>query len=219
MSALFADRTEAGRQLAKKLTAWAERNDVIVLALPRGGLPVAYEIAKFLNATMDLMLVRKLGVPGNEELALGALALPDIVVYNRDVIRSLSLQQGDIDLIIAKETLELRRRNRLYRNDEPPPDLKQKIVILADDGVATGANMRAAIMAALQQDPQQVIAAFPVGSPDTVEMLKNVANDVVCAQIVQPLFGVSQAYENFPQLEDADVLHYLDIARQFGKNH
>jgi len=217
MKAVFCDRADAGRQLAKKLSAWAERKDVIVLALPRGGVPVAFEIVEFLNAPMDLMLVRKLGVPKNEELAMGALALPDIAVYNRDVISSLSIPQSDIDLMIVKETMELRRRNRLYRNDEPPPDLRQKIVILVDDGAATGANMRAAIMAARQQMPQQVIAALPVASPDTIDMLKQYADEVVCADTTQPLFAVGQAYESFPQLEDAEVLRYLEKSRKWGR--
>ncbi len=217
MCAAFSDRADAGRQLAKTLSAWAGREDAIVLALPRGGVPVAYEIAAFLNAPLDLMLVRKLGVPGNEELAMGALALPDIVVYNRDVIASLSIPQSDIDQKIAKETMELRRRNKLYRNDEPPPDLNQKIVILTDDGAATGANMRAAIMAARQQNPQQVIAALPVASPETVQMLKQYADEVICVNVALPLFAVGQAYENFPQLGDEEVLHILGKSRRWGK--
>ena len=219
MTALFHDRRDAGKQLAKKLSIWAERDDVIVLALPRGGVPVAFEVGQALCAPLDLMLVRKLGTPGQEEVAMGAIALPDVRVFNHDVIRNVAISQEYIDMIVEKEFKELLRRNHHYRNDEPPPDLKDKIVILVDDGVATGANMRAAINASLQQNPFQIVAAFPTASGEAVEMLKGYADDIVCLYVLEPFFGVGQAYDNFSQVEDNEVLALLEKSRHWGKGH
>jgi putative phosphoribosyl transferase len=219
MIKLFHDRREAGKHLARTLSLWVERDDVIVLALPRGGVPVAFEVAKALNAPLDLMLVRKLGVPGHEELAMGALALPDICVLNHDVIQSALVPQEDIDRVIAEESEELSRRNRLYRNNEPPPNLKDKIVILVDDGVATGATMRAAVEAVAQQQPFRIVVAVPVASVQAIDMLKQHANDTVYLHAPSPFFGVGNFYDDFSQTTDEEVMTLLEQARHWGKGH
>lgn len=161
-SALFDNRRDAGIRLAKILSPFKGQDNVIVLALPRGGVPVGYEIAQKLHAPLDLMLVRKLGVPGQEELAMGAVALPDIRVFNRNIVESYGLTKGDIDFAVEQEKKELMRRNKLYRQDRPQPNLKDKIVILVDDGIATGADMRAAIDAVRHQKPLRIVVAVPV---------------------------------------------------------
>ncbi len=212
----FNDRREAGKQLVESLTEWAGRDDVIVLALPRGGVPVAFEVAKALHAPLDLMLVRKLGLPGHEELALGAIALPGIRVFNHDVIRSFGVPEEAIDAIIEKEEAELERRNRAYRSGLPQPDLKGRTVILVDDGMATGANMRAAVSAVEQQSPAQIVVAVPVCSIDARDHLARRANIVVCLQAPELFFGVGQAYENFDQTTDEEVLSLLSEAAQWG---
>jgi len=217
MTPLFHDRREAGKYLAKKLSSYMERDDVIVLALPRGGVPVAFEVAQALRAPLDLMLVRKLGVPGQEELAMGALAMPNICVFNHDVILSAQVAQEEIDLVIAKETAELLRRNRFYRGGEPPPNLKDRTVILVDDGAATGATMHAAISAVVQQWPLRVIAAMPVASKEAYEMLRQQADEIVCPHALAPFFGVSRFYEEFGQTTDEEVLELLEHARHWGK--
>ena len=200
---------EAGKILAKKLSAYRSNDNVIVLALPRGGVPVAYEVAKALHAPFDLMLVRKLGVPGQEEVALGAIALPDICALNASIIKNSSVSQEDVDRVIEEETKELLRRNRIYRNDAPPPILKDKIVILIDDGMATGADMRAALMAARMQKPLQIVVAVPIAPKDTLLELQQSADDVVCLYTPLPFFAVGQAYEDFSQTSDDEVLALL----------
>ena len=219
MTILFHDRHDAGRHLANKLSPWLERDDVIVLALPRGGVPVGFEVARTLHAPLDTMLVRKLGLPGQEELAMGALALPDICVFNHDVIQSAAVPQEAIDRVVEKETEELHRRNRLYRQNEPPPDLRNRIIILVDDGAATGANMRAAISAAAQQRPARIVVALPVASTQAFEMLKQHADDVVCLHRPAMFLGVGQAYGDFSQTSDGEVLELLEKARHWGKGH
>lgn len=220
MTILFQDRRDAGRHLAEKLSPWlAGRDNTIVLALPRGGVPVGFEIARALHAPLDLMLVRKLGLPGQEELAMGALALPDICVFNRDVIQSAAVSQEDIDKVVAEQSGELQRRNRLYRRNEPPPNLKDRIVVLVDDGAATGADMRAAIGAAAQQHPMRIIAAVPVASAQAFEMLRQQADDVICLHKPAMFFGVGQAYEDFSQTTDEEVLTLLEQSRHEGKGH
>ena len=219
MTPIFYDRREAGRQLAAKLEIFAERDGVIVLALPRGGVPVAYEIAEFLHAPLDLMLVRKLGVPGHEELALGAIALPDICVFNHDVIRSAGVAEEDIDRVVAEESIELMRRNRLYRGGEPPPNLKDHIVILVDDGVATGATMHAAVIAVQQQQPFRIVVAVPVASQEAYEALTRQADEVICLHAPAFFLGVGRFYEDFGQTSDEEVLALLEKARHWGKGH
>src|SRR5438309_1915033 len=173
----FRNRNEAGRLLAKKLTAYANRPDVLVLALPRGGVPVAYEVARALHAPLDIFLVRKLGVPGHEELAMGAIATGGVRVLNEDVVRSLGIPGGEIDAVAAEEQRELERREREYRGSRPAPDVRDRTVILIDDGLATGSTMRAAVAALRQQHPARIVVAVPVGAPDTCDEFKAEADE------------------------------------------
>src|SRR5438552_139077 len=163
---LFHDRFEAGSVLAEKLARYGDRPDVIILALPRGGVPVAFEVARVLHAPLDIFLVRKLGIPGHEELAMGALATGGVRVLNEDVVRALRVPDAVIDSVTAMEQRELQRRERSYRGDRSPPDVRDKTVILVDDGLATGSTMRAAVAALRRQQPRRIIVAVPVGSPD-----------------------------------------------------
>jgi predicted phosphoribosyltransferase len=168
----FRNRNEAGRLLANKLTAYANRPDVLVLALPRGGVPVAYEVARALGAPLDVFVVRKLGVPGHEELAMGAIATGGVRVLNDQIVQRLRIPEYIVDAVAAREQPELRRRERLYRGGRPPPQVRGRTVILVDDGLATGATMRAAIMALRQLQPARIVVAIPTGSPETCEELK-----------------------------------------------
>jgi predicted phosphoribosyltransferase len=168
----FRNRTDAGRQLAEKLAAYANRPDVQVLALPRGGVPVGCEVARALGAPLDVFLVRKLGVPGYEELAMGAVATGGVRVLNDEIVRGLGISDHEIDAVVARELQELARRERLYRGDRTPPDVAGRTVILVDDGLATGATMRAAVAALRQQKPARIVIAVPTASPDTSEALK-----------------------------------------------
>src|SRR4051794_31523068 len=164
---IFADRREAGRFLASKLTEYADRPDVLVLALPRGGVPVAYEVARALHAPLDVFLVRKLGLPGREELAMGALASGDVIVLNENLVRGLRIPKDVLNAVIASERKELQRRERIYRGDRPPPDVRDRTVILVDDGLATGSTMRAAVAALRRQGPASIVVAVPIGAPET----------------------------------------------------
>lgn len=205
----FANRTEAGKMLAEALSAYIGRRDILILALPRGGVPVACEVAKILLAPMDLWLVRKLGVPGQEELALGALAAKNVCVLNQEVIDLLSIDQAAIDRVISREQAELERRNRLYRHGRPPPDAGGKIVIIIDDGLATGATMRAAIASLRQADAARIIVAVPVGAVSTCRKIKKEADELVCLYMPEPFYGVGQWYSDFSQTSDEDVLTLL----------
>src|SRR6201996_8534494 len=186
---IFADRREAGRFLAEKLAAYADRPDVLVLALPRGGVPVAYEVARALGAPMDVFVVRKLGVPGYEELAMGAVATGGVRVLNDQIVQRLGIPQYIIDAVPAREQQELARRERLYRGGRPPPDVRGRTVILVDDGLATGATMRAAVMALRKLQPARIVVAVPTASPETCEELKSEADDVVCAITPEPFLA------------------------------
>src|ERR1700731_1836881 len=208
----FRNRNEAGRLLAEKLTAYANRSDVLVLALPRGGVPVAYEVARRLGAPLDVFLVRKLGVPGYEELAMGAVATGGVRVLNDEIVRGLGISEHEIDAVVARELRELSRRDRLYRGDRPPSDVAGRTVILVDDGLATGATMRAAVQALRQQQPGRIVAAVPTASPDTCQVLKAEADDVICAMTPEPFFAVGHWYEDFTQTTDDEVRELL--ARQ-----
>lgn len=205
----FANRTEAGKMLAEALSAYIGRRDILILALPRGGVPVACEVAKILLAPMDLWLVRKLGVPGQEELALGALAAKNVCVLNEEVINLLSIDQAVIDRVISREQAELERRNRLYRHGRPPPDTGGKTVIIIDDGLATGATMRAAIASLRQADAARIIVAVPVGAVSTCRKIKKEADELVCLYMPEPFYGVGQWYSDFSQTSDEDVLTLL----------
>jgi predicted phosphoribosyltransferase len=205
----FRNRTDAGRQLAEKLAAYANRPDVLVLALPRGGVPVGFEVARALGAPLDVFLVRKLGVPGYEELAMGAVAIGGVRVLNDEIVRGLGISEHEIDAAAARELQELARRQRLYRGDRPLPEIAGRTVILVDDGLATGATMRAAIAAVRQQQPARIVVAVPTASPDTCEALKAEADDVVCAMTPEPFLAVGHWYEDFMQTTDDEVRELL----------
>jgi predicted phosphoribosyltransferase len=202
---LFQDRFEAGRFLASKLRHLANRPDVVVLALPRGGVPVGYEVAKALNAPLDVFVVRKLGVPGHPELAMGAIASGGIRVLNEDVVRRLGIPDYMIDKIAAEEQKELERREQDYRGDRPPLDVKGRTVILVDDGLATGSSMRVAALALRDKNPAQIIVAVPVAAASTCSELKSEANQVVCAVTPEPFWAVGQWYRDFSQTTDEEV--------------
>jgi predicted phosphoribosyltransferase len=214
MTPRFRDRREAGRRLAEKLTAYAGRPDVIVLALPRGGVPVAYEVARALGAPLDVYLVRKLGVPGQEELAMGAIATGGVVVLNEPVVRGLGIPRYVIDAVTAWQQRELERRESLYRGEAPPPDVRGQTVILVDDGLATGATMRAAVAALRKQQPARIVVAVPTAPPETCEELRTETDDVVCAMTPEPFQSVGLWYEDFSQTTDDEVRELLARARQ-----
>jgi putative phosphoribosyl transferase len=207
----FQDRTEAGQELAKLLAPYADRPDVLVLALPRGGVPVAYEVARALHAPLDVFLVRKLGVPGHEELAMGAIASGGVRVLNHDVIRALGIPENIVDMVAERAGEELRRRERLYRDDRPAPEVRGRTVILVDDGLATGSTMRAAVAALRKQGPARVIVAVPVGAAETCAEL-SVGAEVVCARTPEPFLAVGMWYDDFTQTSDEEVRELLERA-------
>jgi predicted phosphoribosyltransferase len=206
---IFKDRTDAGRKLAARLKHYADRGDVLVLALPRGGVPVAYEVAKELKAPLDVFLVRKLGVPGYEELAMGAIASGGIRVINKDVVQQLNIPGEVIDAVAADEQRELERRERAYRDNRPPPNVKGRIAILIDDGLATGSTMRAAAAALRKQEPARIVVAVPVSSPETCDELLGEVDEIVCAVTPEPFRGVGLWYEDFSQTTDEEVRRLL----------
>jgi predicted phosphoribosyltransferase len=210
----YRDRSEAGQVLARKLAHYAGRPDVLVLALPRGGVPVAFEVAKALHAPLDVFLVRKLGVPGHEELAMGAIATGGVRVINEDVVRMLHIPDAVIDAVAAREQQELQRREHLYRDDLPPPNVKGKTVILIDDGLATGSTMRAAVMALRKQHPARIVVAVPVAAPSTCSELQAEVDEIICAQTPEPFYGVGFWYEDFSQISDKEVHDLLVQAQQ-----
>ena len=211
---LFRDRTDAGRQLAAKLAAYADRSDVLVLALPRGGVPVAFEVARELHAPLDVFLVRKLGVPGHEELAMGAIASGGVRVLNEDVVRMLRISDDVIDAVGAEERQELERRERTYRGNRPAPDVRGRTVILVDDGLATGSTMRAAIAALRQQRPARIVVAVPVGAPETCAEFQGEADEAVCARTPEPFYAVGLWYGDFSQTTDEEVHDLLERAAE-----
>ena len=214
METIYQDRHDAGKKLAERLSAYAHRPDVLVLALPRGGVPVAYEVARRLNAPLDAFIVRKLGVPDYEELAMGALASGGIRVLNNDVIHTLHIPKSVIEEVAATEQRELKRREQLYRDGRPTPDVKGRTVILIDDGLATGATMRAALQALQYQQPDRLIVAVPVAAPQTCLELLSEADDVICALMPDPFFAVGFWYQNFAQTSDQEVHDLLAQAAQ-----
>src|SRR6266480_2620720 len=214
MEIAFPNRAEAGRMLAEKLVKYAGRNDVIVLGLPRGGVPVAYEVAKRLGVPLDVFIVRKLGVPGFEELAAGAIASGGVRVLNQDVMRALSNADETIESITARETAELERREQSYRDGRPAPELRNRVVILVDDGLATGATMRAAVKALRQRGVAKIVVAAPVGAPDTCRELEREADETICAICPEFFHAVGQYYEDFSQTSDEEVRELLLRAAQ-----
>jgi predicted phosphoribosyltransferase len=213
MTARFHDRHDAGRRLAAELGRYAGRNDVVVLALPRGGIPVGYEVAQALGAPLDVFVVRKLGLPGYEELAIGAIASGGARVLNDDVVRMYRVSKDQLDDVTRMEQAELERRERRYRGERPFPDLAAKAVILVDDGLATGATMRAAVEALRHENPARVIVAVPVSSPDTCEQFREIADEIVCAVTPEPFYAVGLWYEDFSQTTDEEVHDLLERAR------
>ena len=211
---IFAHRREAGQELAAKLSAYQNREGVVVLGLPRGGVVVAFEVAEALHAPLDVYMVRKLGVPGQEELAFGALASGGVRVLNPEVIQAAGLQQAEMDAVAAREGAELERRERLYRGDSPPLALGGKTVILVDDGLATGASMRTAIVSLKSQGPAWITMAVPTAPPSTCRDLEREVNEAVCVMTPEPFFSVGQWYADFSQTSDAEVIDILRRSRR-----
>jgi predicted phosphoribosyltransferase len=210
----FHDRIDAGRKLAARLKAYADRPDVIVLALPRGGAPVGFEVAQALHAPLDVFLVRKLGLPEQPELAMGAIATGGVRVINDEVVRRLRIPPELLDEVAEEEIQELKRRERRYRGNRPPPDVRGKIVILVDDGLATGSTMRAAVAALRQQKPARIVVGVPVGAAETCEELEREAVEVVCVHMPDPFYAVGLWYGDFAQTTDDEVRHLLETARR-----
>jgi predicted phosphoribosyltransferase len=212
MSRPFVDRADAGRVLAKDLADYANRKDVIVLALPRGGVPVAFEVARALNAPLDVFVVRKLGAPGQEELAMGAIASGDVVVINDDVVTALKISCEAIATAVDHERQELARREAIYRGNRPPLDVEDKTVILIDDGLATGSTMRAAVAALRNKNPAQIVVAVPIGAASTCAELRAIADDCICAIAPEHFRAVGLWYDDFAQTADAEVCDMLNRA-------
>ncbi len=213
----FVDRTEAGERLAGKLTQYAGSHDTIVLALPRGGVPVAFEIARALSAPLDVFLVRKLGLPGQEELAMGAIASGGVRVLNKDVIAYLAIPENVIDTVARQELQELERREVLYRGGRPAPEVRGRTVILVDDGLATGSTMRAAIAALKKLEPGRIVVAVPVAPPSALDQLEQEADEVVCVFMPEPFDGVGRWYDDFSQTTDREVRSLLERAATEGE--
>ena len=205
----FRDRRDAGRRLAEDLVDYAGRPDVLVLALPRGGVPVAYEVARALDAPLDVFLVRKLGVPGREELAMGAIATGDVRLLNEEVVQGLRIPPEAIDRVTAAEREELERREVAYRGDRPTPEVRGKTVILVDDGLATGTSMRAAVAALRQMRPARTVVAVPISAASTCEEFRDEVDEVVCAVTPEPFYAVGLWYEDFSQTGDDEVRDLL----------
>jgi putative phosphoribosyl transferase len=211
---LYHDRTEAGRQLATKLMAYADRPEVLVLALPRGGVPVGFEVAQALHAPLDVFLVRKLGLPGREELAMGAIATGGVRVLNLDVVSGLNVPNEVIESVADAEQEELQRRERTYRGDRPRLRVRGRTVILVDDGLATGSTMRAAVAALRKQRPARIVVAVPVGAADTCAEFQDEADETICAVTPQPFYAVGLWYEDFGQTTDEEVRELLEQAEE-----
>lgn len=210
----FIDRSQAGQQLAAEMRQWQKEEDVIVLGLPRGGVPVAFEIAKELQLPLDIYLVRKLGVPGQPELAMGAIGSGGVKVLNQEIIQNMEITKAEIDQAVEKQMDELSRREQTYRGDLPRAVLSDKTVILVDDGIATGATLKAALQAVQKQDPRKVIAAVPVAPTQVVEELRPKVEAVICLHMTDRLHSIGLWYEYFDQVEDVMVRELLAEARQ-----
>ena len=201
----FANRVEAGQLLAARFSALARREDVIVLALPRGGVPIGFEVASALEVRLDVFVVRKLGVPGHEELAMGAIATGSVRLVNHDVVDALGIPAEVIDRVAERERIELERRERLYRGSRPMTPLANMTVILVDDGLATGSTMRAAIAAVRQQQPASIVVGVPVGAPSTCQEIARDADEVVCLRRPEPFVAVGLWYRDFSETSDSEV--------------
>ncbi|MBA2572148.1 MAG: phosphoribosyltransferase [Gemmatimonadetes bacterium] len=208
----FQDRVEAGQVLASELGAYVGQPDVLVLALPRGGVPVAFEVAQALHAPLDVFLVRKLGVPGHEELAMGAIASGGVRVLNRSVVDSLSIPDHVIAAVAVQEQRELERREHAYRGNRPDPEVRGRTVLLVDDGLATGATMRAAAAAIRAQEPRRLVVAVPVAARETCDEFRDEVDEVVCAITPEPFYAVGVWYRDFSQTTDEEVHELLERA-------
>lgn len=215
----FRDRVEAGRVLAEELAQYAGRDDVIVLALPRGGVPVAFEVARALHAPLDVFVVRKLGVPGHEELAMGAIASGGVLVIEPEVLEDLAIPQDVLIDVAAREEQERLRREHEYRGDRPEPEVRGRTVIVVDDGLATGSTMRAAVAALRKLQPARIVVAVPVGARATCAEMSEEADDVVCARSPEPFRAVGEWYIEFPQTADAEVRELLSRAEREFAHH
>lgn len=210
----FRDRKDAGRKLAQALLHYAGRSDVTILALPRGGVPVAYEVALTLNAPLDIFVIRKLGLPGREELAIGAIASGGIRVLNDDVIRILNIPQEIINMVAQRELRELNRRENVYRGSRSAPEIHDRTIILIDDGLATGASMRAAVAGVRVQQPARIVIAVPVAAPEVCDAFQFEVDEMVCVMTPEPFFGVGTWYEQFSQISDEEVRMLLEEANR-----
>lgn len=208
----YKDRSDAGRQLAELLSEYRDHPDVLVLGLPRGGVIVAYEVAQALHAPLDCFVVRKLGVPGYEELAMGAVAGDGTRVLNKDVVRGFSLSEEEIEVVAAREQQEVLRREQEYRAGRPEPSVEDRIVILVDDGLATGASMRAAVTAVRKKNPRKVIVAVPTGARESCREFAKLADEVFCVMTPEPFYGVGAWYRDFSQTTDDEVRNVLQRA-------
>ena len=209
MEPRFHNRTEAGRRLAAELSKYANLPEVLVLGLPRGGIPVAYEIAKALHVPLDVWLVRKLGVPGQEELAMGAIASGGVMILNNEIINLLNISRETVEQVAAAEKQELERRDEAYRGDRPLPQIENHTIILVDDGIATSSTLRAAIAALQRHHPKRIVVAAPVAPPSVCESLKTVVDDVVCLDTPEPLHSIGMWYIDFSQTTDNEVRDLL----------
>jgi putative phosphoribosyl transferase len=210
----FRDRRDAGRKLAQKLSAYAGRPQALILALPRGGVLVAYEVARALAIPLDIFIVRKLGLPGREELAIGAIASGGVRVLNNDILRMLSIPEEVINFVVKRELEELQRREKLYRGERPLPEIRDHTVILIDDGLATGASMRAAVAGLRAQHPARIVVAVPAAAPETCDAFQTEVDEVVCAITPEPFYGVGRWYEDFSQVNDEEVRILLQEANR-----
>lgn len=210
----FEDRTDAGRKLAKELKQYVNRSDVVVLGIPRGGVPVAAEVAARLSAPLDVFLLRKLGVPGYEELAFGAIASGGVRVLDRRIIESVGISEEDIERVTSEERKEMRRREQAYRGDRPALNVKGKTVIVVDDGMATGSSMTAGIRALRQIEPKRIVVAVPVAPERTCSLMKGEADEVVCVHSPRVFYAIGLFYDDFSQVEDEEVLAALERVSQ-----
>ena len=212
----FRNRIDAGQILAQHLQSYKDRPDTLVLALPRGGVPVAYEVARELNAPLDVFIVRKLGVPGHEELGMGAIATGGVRILHEGIVREMGIPQHAIDVVSEREQRELERREQLYRGDRPAPRIEGRTVIIVDDGLATGSSMKAAVQALRQRGPARLIVAVPTAPAETCNQFKEIADEVVCAITPEPFFAVGGSYGDFSQTTDEEVRDLMQRAPTFS---
>jgi len=212
MKALYRDRADAGRQLAEHLAGYTDQSDVLVLGLSRGGVPVAFEVAKRIHAPLDVLIVRKLGVPGQEELAMGAIATGGIRILNANIVRSLQIPESVIHAVVAAEEVELKRRERIYRGNRALWEIRSKTAILIDDGIATGSTMRAAIQVLRKQNATRIVVAVPYAPLSARNDFESEADETVVLNSMEDFWAVGQAYEDFSPVSDEEVTRLMEIA-------